>query len=225
MDPRKSRTADLSLISPNVVDTLLMDSTTDHSLFEEIARDNTHRPEILSLFASHPLAPESVRKFSAQALQLSVTTASTIDLETQKRHARRKTQTLLQRIQTLGTGEKMQLANKGSREIRSILLRDPREEIMVAVLHNPRITISEVELLTKQKNTSSEILREIARNKTWLRSYSVVHCLVGNPKTPLSISLKHIVSIRSKHLKLIQKDKNLPDAVRAHAKKLLAARK
>ena len=125
----------------------------------------------------------------------------------------------------MGTGEKMQLAVKGSREIRSILLRDPREEILVAVLNNPKISHSEIELLAKQKTTTSDILREIAKNKTWLRSYTIIHCLVSNPKTPTGVSIQHIHSIRTKDLKQIEKDRNLPEAVRSNAKKLLFARK
>ena len=224
MEPLKRITVDLSVISVNVVDTLLLDSTTDPSILYDIAKENAHRPEILNLFLTHPLTPEDTREFAGRTLKLPVTTETT-KTEAPQEYTHVKTQSLLQRVQTMGTGEKMQLAVKGSREIRSILMRDPREEILVAVLNNPKITHSEIELLAKQKTTSTDILREIAKNKTWLRSYSIVHSLVSNPKTPIGISVQHISSIRSKHLKHLAKDNNLPEAVRSNAKKLLEARK
>ncbi len=224
MEPLKRITVDLSVISVNVVDTLLLDSTTDPSILDEIARENTHRPEILNLFLTHPLTPEDTREFAGRTLKLPVTT-ELARTEAPQEQTRIKAQSLLQRVQTMGTGEKMQLAVKGSREIRSILLRDPREEILVAVLNNPKISHSEIELLAKQKTTTSDILREIAKNKTWLRSYTIIHCLVSNPKTPTGVSIQHIHSIRTKDLKQIEKDRNLPEAVRSNAKKLLFARK
>ena len=224
MEPLKRITVDLSVISVNVVDTLLLDSTTDPSILDEIARENTHRPEILNLFLTHPLTPEDTREFAGRTLKLPVTT-ELARTEASQEQTRIKAQSLLQRVQTMGTGEKMQLAVKGSREIRSILLRDPREEILVAVLNNPKISHSEIELLAKQKTTTSDILREIAKNKTWLRSYTIIHCLVSNPKTPTGVSIQHIHSIRTKDLKQIEKDRNLPEAVRSNAKKLLFARK
>ena len=225
MKPLKRITVDLSVISVNVVDTLLLDSSTDPSILDDIAIENVHRPEILNLFLTHPLTPEDTREFAARTLKLPVTTETTKTKAPQKEYTREKTQDLLQRVKAMGTGEKMQLAVKGSREIRSILLLDPRKEIMVAVVNNPNITPGEIELLAKHKTTPTNILREIAGNRTWLRSYSIVHCLVTNPKTPIGISLKHIHTIRTRDLKLIEKDRNLPEAVRNNAKKLLIAKK
>ena len=224
MKPLKRITVDLSLISANVVETLLLDSTTDPLILDEIAKENTHRPEILNLFLTHPLSPEDTREFAGRTLKMPVITEP-VGTVAPKEYTQVKAQSLLQRVQTMGTGEKMQLAVKGSRDIRSILIRDPREEILVAVLNNPKITHSEIELLSKQKTTSTDILREIAKNKTWLRSYSIIHCLVSNPKTPTGISVQHIHNIRTKDLKYLAKDTNLPEAVRANAKKLLVARK
>ena len=224
MEPQKRITVDLSLISVNVVDTLLLDSTTDPSILDEIARENTHRPEILNLFLTHPLTPEDTREFAGSTLKMPVATEP-VETEEPHEYKQVKAQSLLQRVQTMGTGDKMQLAVKGSREIRSILLRDPREEILVAVLNNPKITHSEIELISRQKTTGTDILREIAKNKTWLRSYTIVHSLISNPKTPVGISVKHINVLRTKDLKKLEKDRNLPEAVRANAKKLVFARK
>jgi len=132
---------------------------------------------------------------------------------------------LLQKIQKLRTGEKIQLAFRGGRDIRTILLRDHNKEVMLAVLENPKITDAEIELLARQQTTPVEIIRAIAKKREWIRNYSITHALVSNPKTPLNISMRYIHNLRTKDLSRLEKNKNLPEAVRASAKKLLMERK
>lgn len=226
MDERKLIPLELSEISKDVVEVLLLDSTTEPSIFDEIAHENTHRPEIISLLVNSSLTPENTRKFAAETLKIPIPVEPEIEEKDDDEYEHRgKTQSLLQRVQSLKMGEKMQLAFKGSREIRSILLRDPNQDIMMGVLNNPKITESEIELLAKQKSTSVDILRAISKKREWVRSYTIIHCLVSNPKTPIGIALKHIHTLRSKDLAMIEKDRNISGAVRANAKKIINSRK
>ncbi len=122
-------------------------------------------------------------------------------------------------------GERMQLALRGSRDIRTILIHDPNKEIMLAVMDNPKLTETEVELIARQKATSIEVMRAIAQKKEWLNSYSIVHALVKNPKTPLGIGLKHLHSLRLKDLSLLTRNRNVSEVIRVTAKRLVKARK
>jgi hypothetical protein len=135
------------------------------------------------------------------------------------------TQSLLKKIQSLKVGERIQLALKGDRNVRSILIRDSNRDVMLAVLENPKITESEIELLAKQKTIPVEILRAISKKREWMKIYSIVHALVTNPKTPIDIALRHIHNLRLKDLALLEKNKNVPEAIRATAKKLVASRR
>ena len=223
---------DLSTISEDFVEVLLLDSFTETSLFKEIIESNIHRPEILAFLLNHPLTPEDVRQFAAETLKLPV---PAVKRETVPEHAdsnqesesfsERKTQRMLQTIQGLRMGEKLQLALRGSHEIRAILLRDTNPQVMNAVLNNPKITDTEIELLAKQKTTSIDIIREIARKKEWIKNYQIIFALVSNSKTPVGIALKHIKILRIKDLAKLGIDKNVPDAIRSTAKKLIEARK
>lgn len=228
MDASRLIPFDISAISPAVVEILLLDSTTETAIFDEIARENTHRPEILQLLLQHPHSAASVKEFAADKLNLPIPKTQErpgADHEDVAPGRQSKAESLLQRVQHLKMGEKMQLAFKGSREIRALLLRDPNSEVMLAVMNNPKITESEVELLAKQKTTSVDILREISKKREWVRSYAIAHSLVSNPKTPIGIAVKHIHALRLKDLVMIEKDKNLSAAVRANAKKVIIARK
>jgi hypothetical protein len=228
MEPHRSAPFDLSAISSEVVEILLLDSSTESTLLDEIARENTHKPEILHIMLNHPHTPEHVREFVSGQLNLPLPSGEEISETAREENTSvrwGKAESLLQKVQHLKMGEKMQLAFKGSREIRAMLLRDANSEVMLAVMNNPKITEGEVELLAKQKSTAIEVLREISRKKEWIRSYSIIHSLVSNPKTPIGIALKHINTLRLKDLVMIEKNKNLPSAVRAGAKKLITARK
>ncbi len=228
MEAPKLITLDLSLVSEEVIEILLLDETAEPSLFEEIARKNTHRPDVLRHLLNHPKTPDSTRKVVSEALQMPVplVTAEKISTDVPPEDIRQqRTQSLLQKIQKLKIGERIQLAHRGSREIRSILLRDPIREVMLTVLENPKITDSEIEIIAKQKTTSDEVIRKIAKKRECLKNYSIVHALVRNPKTPITISLQYINHLRTKDLTVIEKDKNVAGAVREAAKRIATKRK
>ena len=65
----------------------------------------------------------------------------------------------VQKIYRLNTAEKIITALKGSREERSILIRDPNRIVSTAVLGSPRITEAEIESISGMKSVSDEILR------------------------------------------------------------------
>lgn len=213
MEEQKLIPLDVSLLSEDVIEILLSDASTEPSFFDEVARKNTHRPEILRCLFNHPLTPHATRHFVAEVLNLPVPKPSEARQEAEKETATRfRGQSLLQRIQRLRAGEKLQLALRGNREIRSILLRDLNKEVMLAVLDNPKITETEIELVARQKAVPVEILRAIAQRREWIRNYAIVHALVTNPKTPVAIALKHVHALRHRDLSMLEKDRNVnPD--------------
>jgi len=216
---------DHSNLSEEVIDVLLFDPSTEPSLFDEIARHNMHRPEILRFILNHPLTPLQTREFISEQLKTPISVEARKQADEGVDAEKRKTVGLLQKIQRLSTGEKIQLAFRGSSDIRRILLRDPSKEVVMCVLENPKITDSEIETLAKQETTPLEIIRTIAQKRDWMRRYSILYALISNPKTPVDISLKHIHHIRDKDLAMLEKNKNIPEAIRASAKKLLLARR
>jgi hypothetical protein len=132
---------------------------------------------------------------------------------------------LLQKIQQLSVGERIALALRGGQEIRSILLKDSNKEVVLTVLKNPRITETEVELVAHSRNVPEEALRSIHKNREWMKNYAINMALVNNPKTPPGIGITLVSSLRLKDIAILEKNKNVPEAIRAIAKKVLQARK
>ena len=123
-------------------------------------------------------------------------------------------------VARLGAAEKVKLAYTASKEERSILIKDSSKFIQAAVLDSPKLTEGEVEMFAKMRSVNEEVLRIIANKRDWIKNYVVAHSLATNPKTPIAISMNLIPRLTPKDLKLAVIDRNIPDAVRRHAKKI-----
>ncbi len=234
MEEQRSIGLDLSLTSPDVIEILLEDAS-DPYTFNEILRANKHRPEILQLLYNHPNTPEDVKSKTAELLNLPVIQKSYV-LETREatQEAKFKTppemeekkkESLLVKIQRLPVPQRRLLALRGGREIRSILIKDTNKDVVMSVIENPKITESEIEMIARQRTIPEEALRMIANNREWMKNYSIVQALVTNPKTPPGIAVGLVSNLKTKDLELIEKNRNVSEAVRAAAKRVLQIRK
>ena len=131
---------------------------------------------------------------------------------------------LIRRIMFMNARDRMKMAMKGDREARSILIRDSNRVVATAVIQNPRIADGEVENIAAMRTVADEVLRLIARNRNWARSYAIIHNLVRNPRTPIPTVINTLLRIRSKDLKNLAQNRNVPEATRRQALRLFQAR-
>jgi len=124
-------------------------------------------------------------------------------------------------LSSLPIVERMKLGMKGTRAQRAQLIRDSNKIVAAAVLSSPKLTETEVESFSKMANVAEEVLRAIAMNRTWMKNYGVVSGLTRNPKTPPGISMQLVQRLNERDLKMLQTDRNVPEAVRLAAKKFL----
>jgi hypothetical protein len=213
---------DLSVASREVIE-VLIEEAADPAIFDEIAHANESRHEILELLFHYPDTPQQVKTYISGILQTPV--RSSAEPVVQQRPRETRPQNLLQKIQSLSVGERLQLALKGGREIRSILVKDTNKEVMLSVLENQKITESEVEMIARSRSVPEEALRRISKNREWLKTYAISFALATNPKTPPGIAVTLISSLKIKDLVILEKNKNVPELVRSAAKRLVSARK
>ena len=126
--------------------------------------------------------------------------------------------TAMQRINAMNVAQRIALAMKGSREERTILIRDPNKIVGVAVLSSPKMTETEIESIAKMASISDELLRIIANTRAWMKRYGVVSALVKNPKTPVAISMNLISRLNDKDLRMLSADRNVAEIVRITAR-------
>jgi hypothetical protein len=133
-----------------------------------------------------------------------------------------ESQSALQRIANLNVARRIALAMKGNREERAILIRDPNRIVTAAVLSSPKMNDTEVAAIAKMQNVSEDVLRTIAKNRAWLKNYSVVLAVVKNPKTPVALTMNMLARLSDKDLKLLSTDRNVPDALRTQARRKIS---
>lgn len=125
----------------------------------------------------------------------------------------------LQKIARLKVGERVQLAMRGNKEERFILIRDGSKVVSSAVLQSPKMTDAEVETFAGMKNVQESVLRDIARTKKFMKNYAVVRMLVNNPRCPLDLSLGLMNHLLVNDLKALSMNKNIADTLRKLALK------
>jgi hypothetical protein len=167
-----------------------------------------------SLSAEHRLQLEELLRDSTEGQESFADAVATADIELEKRA------TLLQRLAGMRIIERVQLALKGNREERIVLIRDPCKVVQRAVLQSARLTDREVESFAAMASLTEEVLRGIAANKKFRRNYTIVRNLVTNPKTPLDITLHMLSSINAQDLKALSTNKNVADTLRTSAMRL-----
>jgi hypothetical protein len=123
------------------------------------------------------------------------------------------------RVSDMTVPEKVKAAMKGTREMRTILIRDPNRMVASAVLSCPKVTEQEVETYARMANVSDEILRTIGHTRAWTKNYGITVALTKNPKTPLALSLTLLHRLNDRDLRGLSIDRNVPEPLRIAARK------
>jgi hypothetical protein len=126
----------------------------------------------------------------------------------------------LQKISKLGITGRIQLAMKGTKEERSLLIRDGTKIVALAVLESPKITDSEVEKFANQKNVLEAVLRGISMKRRFIKQYAILRNLTFNPRTPIDVSLGLVKHLLTADLRNLAGNKEVSDTVRKIATRM-----
>jgi hypothetical protein len=131
-----------------------------------------------------------------------------------------KRETLMQKLSRLRVVERVQLALKGGRGERMLLIRDPCKVVQRAVLQSPQLSEQEVETFANMASLTDETLRLIAGNRKFRKNYGILRGLMFNPKTPLEVTLHLLPHLKPLDLKFMTANKNVADTLRTAATRL-----
>lgn len=135
-----------------------------------------------------------------------------------------KRDSTLQKIAKLDVKGRISLAVRGSKEERSILIRDGTKLVAMAVLESPKVSDGEVENFAQQKNVLEAVLRAIPMKRRFAKNYNVVRNLVFNPRTPLDLSLGLMKNLLVHDLKNLSGNKEVADTIRKLALRMFKQR-
>jgi hypothetical protein len=125
-------------------------------------------------------------------------------------------------IDEMSVNQKMQLAMRGDRTARSLLLKDPNKNIQSFIIQNPRITLDEVKYLAGYRQANADVLNAIAAHRDWTQNPGVVSALVRNPKTPGPTAVRMMEKLPMAEIRRLAKSNDSPPAVAAAARKKVA---
>lgn len=132
---------------------------------------------------------------------------------------------LYKRIADMSISQKVRRALLGTKEERLLLVRERNRLVATAVARSPMLQEDEVNLITRNRNISEEVLRIISSDAEWMKSYQIKKNLVENPKTPLMTATRLITLLRESDIRMLAKSKNVTGAVQEAARRQLDKRK
>ncbi len=132
-----------------------------------------------------------------------------------------RTQNLQARLGKMSIIEKVKLARLGNVDARSLLVRDRNKLVAAAAIRNPKLTDSEIEGFARARNLCDEVMRIIAHNRQWTRSYPVKVGLAMNPKCPQPAAIKFLNYLTDRDLGVIMRSRDVPGTISAQARRIL----
>jgi len=123
-------------------------------------------------------------------------------------------------IRTLPIPVRLLLSRGASKTLRDILIRDRNPQVAISVLSNNSFSDGEIERVANLRTVVEEVLDGIGRSRQWMRKYSIAHALVRNPRTPVPLSIRLVTRLAVRDLRILRRDRNVPEAVRRMANRL-----
>ena len=124
-------------------------------------------------------------------------------------------------VQNMSVMQKIKLARLGGKEARALLIKDRNKIVSSSVLASPKLTDTEVIAFAQSRAIGDDLLRIIASNREWTKTYQVKLALVSNPKTPTPQAVKFLNYLQDKDLKVLMKSKDVPSNISTHARRIL----
>ena len=194
-----------------------------HAAEIEAEGNKEFEPVSVQLMSESSEAPAEAKAAAAAAAAGTSETPNTPRRGVQKKwilSADEQRGSALQKISKLDTKGRILLAIKGTKEERSLLIRDGTKIVALAVLESPKVTDSEVERFAAQKNVLEAVLREISMKRRFIKQYPIVRSLTFNPRTPIDVSLGLLKNLLIQDLRHLAGNKEVSDTVRKLATKM-----
>ena len=120
---------------------------------------------------------------------------------------------LYAKLAQMTVSQKIRAATLGSAGERLILVRDPNRLVATAAIKSPLMRENEAVQISASRTVSDDVLRQIALNREFTRSYQVRINLVTNPRTPLTFATRFVPHLRDSDLRILSKSKNISQAI------------
>ena len=136
-----------------------------------------------------------------------------------RRQAERK---LILQVPSMSLGEKIAMARRAHRALFPALIAGCDDQILMALLDNPRLVENDLVVLINIGNPPVEFISVVARHQRWGKCYGVRKAIVECPHSPLPLALSVLVQLPKSDQKRLADRDNIPARVRSAAAALWA---
>jgi len=170
-----------------------------------------HTPRFISL-------PLLRHLHTFELMQVALTPAVAADVKAAADEA------ILNRRESVSSGERLTLAKRGSGRLAASLLLDAEARIVDAALQNPQLTEAMVVKALMREPAPEALAELVCRHPKWSLRPEVQRALLGNPGTPLGRVLVFARNLPTDALREIMRQSRLSENVRAYLNRELEER-
>jgi hypothetical protein len=188
-------------LQPNSIETLSKSSVTVKSRKVKLA------------IVRHPKAPRHVslpllrKLFTFDLMQLVLTPVVAGDLKISAEEV------LINRLETISTGEKLSLARQGSGRVAAALLLDPEPRIIAAALENSHLTEALVTKAVLSDEASPALAPALCTHEKWSLRREIRVALLRNRYTPTLYAAEFANSLPNDVVMEILQNSRLPEGI------------
>ena len=173
-----------------------------------------HRKILLALI-SHPRTPRHlsvplIRRlyiFELMKLALSPTLLGDIKIVAEE--------TIISRLETASSGERLSLARRASGRVAAVLLCDPEPRVIRAALDNPFLTEALVVKALMSKHAPKAFVELTCGHAKWSLRQQIQLALLRNENTPLESALQFARDLPANIVRELLHDSQLPESIKA----------
>lgn len=129
------------------------------------------------------------------------------------------------RYPDMSAPEKMQIALRGDRDGRLMVMKEANPNLLKFLLQNPRTTPQEIAALAANPGSPLDLLKLISDHPLLAQNEAIRVALVKNPRAPVPLVRVHLEKLSQGQLAQLGKSQHLRDEVRRLALKLVLNRR
>jgi len=172
----------------------------------------------------HPKAPRHVsipmvrHLFTFDLMQVALTPVVPADIKMAAEEA------LINRLETISSGEKLSLGHRASGRVAGVLLLDSEPRVIRAALENSRLTEASIIKALMRRDSRAAFVEVVCHHARWSPRRGIRIALLRNEKTPLARALEFARSLPAGLVREILQGSRLPPQIRSHLLKEVAER-
>jgi hypothetical protein len=224
-DPAIQAAADLAL-TEDLALTLLQRTDLPPEALEALSKNGSvmKSRKVKLALAQHPRTPRHVslpmvrHLFTFDLMKIALTPVVPADIKMAADEA------LINRLETISTGERLTLARRASGRVAGALLADSESRVMTTALENSRLTEAAIIKAVTRSDSPAPFVEAVCRHPKWSVRREIRMALLRNAKTPLARAVEFARSLPANVVREILNGSHLPANIQSYLRKDLKQR-